>query len=45
LRRWQRFLDRYLHAGRAPASAWTNFPTAAIAPLLDLPPFRKPVRI
>jgi hypothetical protein len=45
LRRWQRFLDRHLHASRAPASAWTDFPPAAIAPLRDLPPFGEPVRI
>jgi hypothetical protein len=40
LRRWQAFLDRHLHAERAPAHAWTDFPPAAIRPLLDLPPFR-----
>ena len=35
LRRWQQFLDRHLHAERAPVGAWTDFPPAAIRPLLD----------
>jgi hypothetical protein len=26
LRRWQRFLDRHLHAARDPNSQWTDFP-------------------
>jgi Protein of unknown function (DUF402) len=39
LRRWQRFLDRHLHAPREPIGTWTDFPPAAIAPLVDLPPF------
>jgi hypothetical protein len=26
LRRWQRFLDRHLHAPREPIGAWTDFP-------------------
>jgi len=44
LRRWQRFLDRHLHADRAPMGTWTDFPPAAILPLLELPPFVAPVR-
>jgi Protein of unknown function (DUF402) len=44
LRRWQRFLDRHLHAERAPVTNWTDFPPAAILPLLELPPFAEPVR-
>jgi hypothetical protein len=39
LRRWQRFLDRHLHAPREPIDAWRDFPPAAIAPLVGLPPF------
>ena len=37
LRRWQRFLDRYLHRERFPAAGWTDFPPAAIKPLAALP--------
>jgi Protein of unknown function (DUF402) len=37
LRRWQRFLDRHLHAGRFPAAGWTDFPPAVIEPLAALP--------
>jgi Protein of unknown function (DUF402) len=37
LRRWQRFLDRYLHGGRFPAVGWTDFPPAVIGPLAALP--------
>ena len=44
LRRWQQLLDRHLHAGRAPVGAWTDFPPAAIRPLLEAPPFGNPVR-
>jgi len=44
LRRWQRFLDRHLHAGRAPVENWIDFPPAAILPLLELRPFDEPVR-
>src|SRR6266852_2547492 len=44
LRRWQRFLDRHLHAERAPVENWTDFPPAAILPLLELRPFDQPVR-
>ena len=43
LRRWQRFLDRHLHAERAPVANWTDFPPAAILPLLELRPFDQPV--
>ncbi|MBI4213803.1 MAG: DUF402 domain-containing protein [Chloroflexi bacterium] len=39
LHRWQRFLDRHLHTDRAPIGTWSDFPPAAIRPLLDLPPF------
>jgi hypothetical protein len=39
LRRWQHFLDRHLHAPREPIRGWTDFPPAAIEPLVDLPPF------
>ena len=44
LRRWQRFLNRHLHADRAPVENWTDFPPAAILPLLELRPFDQPVR-
>jgi aminoglycoside phosphotransferase (APT) family kinase protein len=44
LRRWQRFLDRHLHAERAPVVAWTDFPPAAILALLERPPFANPLR-
>jgi hypothetical protein len=44
LRRWQRFLDRHLHAERAPIENWTDFPPAAILPLLELPRFDEPAR-
>jgi hypothetical protein len=37
LARWQRFLDRYVHADRFPASGWTDFPPAAIEALALLP--------
>jgi hypothetical protein len=45
LRRWQAFLDRYLHADRFPQRGWTDFPPAAIARLAALPgPFQPVVR-
>lgn len=45
LRRWQRFLDRHLHAGRWPPTTWPDFPPRAIRTLRDLPaPFDTPVR-
>jgi hypothetical protein len=44
LRRWQRFIDRHLHAERAPVGTWTDFPPTAILPLVELPPFDNPVR-
>jgi len=44
LRRWQRFLDRHLHAERAPVENWTDFPPAAILPLLELRQFDEPAR-
>ncbi len=37
LRRWQRFLDRYLHASRWPQSGWTDFPPLSIRRLSELP--------
>jgi hypothetical protein len=37
LRRWQRFLDRHLHADRFPQAGWTDFPPARIQELADLP--------
>jgi predicted RNA-binding protein associated with RNAse of E/G family len=39
LRRWQRFLDRHLHADRAPSNTWTDFPPWSIRPLIDLQSF------
>lgn len=45
LRRWQRFLDRYLHADRWPAAAWTDFPPESIRSLREIAePFGMPVR-
>jgi hypothetical protein len=44
LHRCQQFLDRHLHADRAPVEAWTDFPPAAIRPLLESPPLGNPVR-
>jgi len=45
LRRWQRFLDRYLHADRWPPVGWSDFPPASIRSLFELPaPFADPVR-
>lgn len=45
LRRWQRFLDRYLHTERWPPAAWSDFPPASIRLLSELPaPFATPVR-
>lgn len=37
LRRWQRFLDRHLHAKRDPGAGWSDFPPAVLAPLAALP--------
>jgi hypothetical protein len=46
LRRWQRFLDRHLHADRFPVGTWTDFPPEAIKRLASLPgPLGIPVRI
>src|SRR6266540_2128263 len=43
LRRWQLFLDRYIHANRWPLVGWSNFPPASIRELRDLPlPFAPP---
>ena len=45
LRRWQAFLDRYIHFNRFPQNCWSDFPPAAIKPLLDMnKPFGKPVQ-
>jgi hypothetical protein len=45
LRRWQRFLDRYLYSGRWPRPEWADFPPASIRELLDLSaPIAPPVR-
>ncbi|HEX5504524.1 MAG TPA: DUF402 domain-containing protein [Thermomicrobiales bacterium] len=45
LQRWQRFLDRHLHAGRWPLETWSDFPPQSIRPLAALPaPFAVPVR-
>jgi hypothetical protein len=45
LRRWQRFLDRHLHAERWPPAAWPDFPPRSIRTLAALPaPFAAPVR-
>lgn len=45
LRRWQRFLDQYLHADREPAAAWSDFPPASIRHLFEMDaPFATPVR-
>jgi hypothetical protein len=37
LRRWQRFLDRYLHADRDASGSWSEFPPRSILPLMELP--------
>jgi Protein of unknown function (DUF402) len=37
LRRWQRFLDRHLHAARDPAGQWTDFPPQRLRALAALP--------
>ena len=42
LRRWQRFLDRHLHAERAPSDTWTDFPPASIRPLANPQSFEAP---
>jgi len=36
LRRWQIFLDRYLHDGRDPKLGWSDFPPACISDLYQL---------
>lgn len=44
LRRWQRFVDRYLHGARWPTSTWADFPPSAIRHLAAMPaPFAPPV--
>jgi hypothetical protein len=37
LRRWQRFLDRHLHAARDPQDGWTDFPPQRLGELAALP--------
>jgi Protein of unknown function (DUF402) len=37
LRRWQRFLDRHLHAARDPQDGWTDFPPRRLRKLAALP--------
>lgn len=37
LRRWQRFLDRHLHAARDPQDGWTDFPPLRLRELAALP--------
>jgi hypothetical protein len=37
LRRWQRFLDRHLHASRDPSGTWTDFPPRRLRDLAALP--------
>ena len=45
LRRWQRFLNRYLHADRWPPTEWSDFPPKSIRSLFDLAaPLAEPVR-
>jgi hypothetical protein len=45
LRRWQMFLDRYLHCGRWPSADWSDFPPASVRELANLyAPFAPPVR-
>src|SRR5262249_17934966 len=36
LRRWQRFLDRHLHAARDPQDGWTDFPPLRLRELAAL---------
>jgi hypothetical protein len=37
LRRWQSFLDTYLHAERDAPESWTDFPPQALRDLMELP--------
>ena len=37
LRRWQRFLDEFLHRDRDPRAAWTDFPPSVISELASVP--------
>lgn len=37
LRRWQLFLDRYVHTSRFPQTGLADFPPAVIRPLADIP--------
>jgi predicted RNA-binding protein associated with RNAse of E/G family len=45
LRRWQRFLDEFLHHERDPRASWTDFPPAVFDDLAALPgPFTTALR-
>jgi hypothetical protein len=45
LRRWQRFLDRYLHTDPWPSALWSDFPPKAIRALETMSaPFGTPVQ-
>jgi hypothetical protein len=45
LRRWQRFLDRYIHTDRWPSATWSDFPPQAIRAFQTITaPFATPVR-
>ena len=45
LRRWQRFLNLYIHAGRWPSAGWSDFPPISIRGLSELGvPFAEPVK-
>jgi len=37
LRRWQRFLDEFLHSDRDPRAAWTDFPPSIISEVASVP--------
>jgi len=37
MRRWQTFLDRYVHMDRMPSDTWSDFPNA-MRPLINLSP-------
>lgn len=44
LRRWQRFLDEFLHRERDPRPSWTDFPPALLNELAALPaPLASPI--
>lgn len=43
LRRWQRFLDRHLHAARDPQAHWTDFPPERLRDLAAVPAPQGPI--